>query len=551
MHKLCTKPCQFTKGKTEETLSRLTQQYLINADNQDYHLLNIVITNKSLPETKQWKLRTKDKFKDFENITIDILSSKSSDYKNIDSYIVNILSANSKNDYPNILIVCFHGKRVNDDLIKLFNFFNGNTMVHLNTVFKCELSLDEPDANLGITKKFLKSIKSFIDNELIVGITYITATPVADFWKILGDCGIKTLLNITHNSQNIFEDDFENYRDIKEHVIIENNNDTNNPLYYIIDCFAKRIINNNERNIIFAPAHICVQKDNVGSHMEIVNYFIEKNYCVFLQNGKFKGFIYPDGLRVDIKDFNLEHDIRGELRETLKKWNELNPTISLAITGHLLNERGITFNTIGFNFTHAILSNYFLKVLKRLIQIAGRTNGGKEYVNPIIIICTKTIKDTIYEWNENFEKICSLNPEFFNKTDFEKSNVAIPVKMVFNDLNLLQEIFDKRENITRYKVLIHNLITNGIENGKITIFDKNNIKKFDITSRTIKECRVYKLGDCISSRRFKQFNKCFENFKTSSQTCSENQYNIDFAKDQYVDDDFINEINTAWITYKC
>jgi hypothetical protein len=61
---------------------------------------------------------------------------------------------------------------------------------------------------------------------------------------------------------------------------------------------------------------------------------------------------------------------------------------------------------------------------------------------------------------------------------------------------------------------------------------------------------MYKNGDKIDVRRFKNFNDAFENYKNVSQSGDENQYNIDLAKDEYVQDDFINSINTLWITYK-
>ena len=75
MFKLRTKPTQFTKGRTEDTLCDLTQRYLLNINETDYHLIDIIVTNKSLPETEQWKFRTDKTFKNFKNITIDILSS--------------------------------------------------------------------------------------------------------------------------------------------------------------------------------------------------------------------------------------------------------------------------------------------------------------------------------------------------------------------------------------------------------------------------------------------------------------------------------------------
>jgi hypothetical protein len=268
-------------------------------------------------------------------------------------------------------------------------------------------------------------------------------------------------------------------------------------------------------------------------------------------NGKFKGFIYPDKSKIELTKFNIENNIDGELRESLMKWNELNPTINLAITGYWVIERGITFNTTGFNFTDMILSNYHLSSMGKLIQLAGRGSGGKIYVNKMNVICTTKIKDTIINFNKNLEEICSLNPEYFNRTDFVDTNNTIPVKMIINDNDLLKIIIDIRDKSKRgYKQQLHNILIEGIKENKISIFDRNNIKNFDISSRTLNQVRMYKLGDKIDVRRFKNFNEAYENYKSVSQSGDENQYNIDLAKDEYIQDVFINNINTLWITFK-
>jgi hypothetical protein len=551
MFKLRTKPTQFTKGKTEDTLCDLTQRYLLNVNETDYHLIDIIVTNKSLPETEQWKFRTDKTFKNCKNITIDILSSKSNDYNTIGSYIQNILNCKTKEELPNILIICYHAKRVCDDLITMFNIFGGNNYIQPSNKIKFHISFDEPDANLGVTKRFIKKIKGFIDKELITGILFITATPIEAFWKMLNESGIKTLLNMNFNNTQNFDEELEHYRAFKDHNVIEHNNETANPLYYIIDVFSNKLINENERKILFTPAHLYTDTEGVGSHMEVVSYFNDKNYCVFIMNGKFKGFIYPNKTKIELTQFNIENNIDGELRESLLKWNELNPTINLAITGYWVIERGITFNTTGFNFTDMILSNYHLSSVGKLIQLAGRGSGGKKYVSKMNVICTTKIKDTIINFNKKLEEICSLNPEYFNKTDFINSNNTIPVKMIINDTELLKLIIGIRDQSKRgYKSQLHNIILEGLQQNKIVIFDKNNIKKFDITTRTLNQVRMYKNGDKIDVRRFKNFNDAFENYKNVSQSGDENQYNIDLAKDEYVQDDFINAINTVWITYK-
>lgn len=552
MFKLRTKPTQFTKGKTEDTLCDLTQRYLLNVNENEYHLIDIIVTNKSLPETEQWKFRADKTFKNVKNITIDILSSKSNDYNTIGSYIQNILSSKTKDDLPNILIICYHAKRVCEDLITMFNIFGGNNYIQTTSnKIKFHISFDEPDANLGVTKKFIKKIKEFIEKELIIGILFITATPIEEFWKMLNDSGIKTLLNMNFNNTQNFDEELENYRAFKDHNFIEHNNETTNPLYYIIDVFSNKLINQNEKNIIFAPAHLYTETEGVGSHMEVVSYFNDKKYCVCLLNGKFKGFIYPDKTKIELTQFNFENGIKDELRVTLAKWNELNPTMNLAITGNSVIERGVTFNTIGFNFTHMILSNYHILSIGKASQIGGRSSGGINYVNKINIICTTNVKQTIINFNKNIEQICSLNPEYFNRTDFTDTNNTIPVKMIVNDNDLLKIIIDIRDKSKRgYKQQLHNIILEGVLLNKISISDRNNVKKFDISSRTINQVRMYKLGDKIDVRRFKNFNEAYENYKNVSQSGDEKQYNIDLAKDMFIQDEFVNNINTMWITYK-
>lgn len=549
MFKLRTKPTQFTKGKTEETLCDFTKRYLLNNTRDDYHLLEIVVTNKSLPETEQWKIRANNKFKEFENITIDILSSKSKDFTDIDKYIVKIMTCKTKKELPNILIMCYHNKRVSNDLIKLLKTFDGDRYVQTSTNIKFHFSFDEPDANLGTTKQFLKLVEPYLCKNIIQGILFITATPVETFWKMLNDSGIHKLLNMNSDNTDMFDESLQEYMSFKEHNIILHENDTQNPLSYVNDLFAQKRINMNEKKILFVPSHLYKSTKNIGCHNEFVNYFIDKHFCVLLMNSDFKGFIYPDNRRVNLQDFNQQHNIKGELRDSLRKWNQLN-SYNLAITGYWVIERGITFNTDGFNFTDVVLSNYHLSSLHRLIQIAGRTTGNKKFVHKMNIFCTSEVKDAVIKFNDNLEKICSLNPEYFNRTDFTNHPYGIPVKLVFNDMEYAQKIFEICDCRKKYKKELHELLIKGIEKQLITLFDNNNINKFDIAKRTLNTVRLYKTGHDVEARRFQNFAKAYDTCTAVSQTCKSDYYNIDMAKDVYKKEDFVNKPNTAWITFK-
>jgi hypothetical protein len=537
--------------KTGISLRDATQRYILNTMEieSNTHVIEIIVTNKSLPETEQWKIRTRKEFSKFENITIDILSSRSDDYQTMDPYITKLQRSVAKKDpLPHILIMCFHPKRI-EEIENLLISMKNYKVPHVDIKF--HISLDEPDANLGVTKKFLKANKEIIETDLVIGITFITATPDDKFWKIMNKEGIVKLLNLNQNDIDI-EYTLENYRPFSEHSIIEFNNETQNPLSYLIDVFANRYIRDDQRNIIYAPAHRAIATPNMGCHDDFVSYAKEKGYCVLLINGIFKGFKYPDGTNITIEQFNENNKISGELRETLAKWNIIHPKMSLLITGHNCIERGITFNTDGFNFTHMVLSNYHALSLNKIVQMAGRATGKKQYVNKMIVICTSKVKNMVVDFNQKLTELCSLKPESFNKTDFKtaQKSPAIPVKVEFLDNDYKNNLFKLiEEKKSKYKVRVYELLLRGIEERKIHVDDRNN-KPLNIKSRKIKDTRMYKNGDNDTSRRFKQFKNAYDSYHGAGQTGDEKTFNIDVAKDDYITGDFYNSSNIAWITYR-
>jgi hypothetical protein len=573
---LCHEITQFTYGKTEQTLNQISERYLLNTIGLEEHLIEVIITNNSLPETQQWKVRTKKKFGEIENINVHILSSsKDSDFGNIDQFISKIITAKSKNELPNILIMCFHKKRVTDDLIKLFDTFCGGNYILNFTKIKFYLNFDEPDANLGITSRFLKKYRKY--EHIIHGILFITATPYDEFWEMLNENGITQLLNLQKNniSNESYDDYLAGYCSIKSHIHLPLNYDIDNPLDYIKKVFnGKYIVKDEQGNkideeyyidklkpfIVFAPGHIYTETIGVGSHEEIVDYFTSNNVHVYLSNGKFKGFIDPSGSRQLLTEFNSNYEIDGELRDSLRKWRELNPTKSLAITGYWTIERGVTFNTNGFNFDYAIISKYHTNKLNKLIQLIGRTTGNKKFVNQMKVICPEEIYNTINCIVENSINLRKLNPESYNKADFSGKDSAIPVKVEFLNDECREKIINAITGSKGYKTSLHRLIKEGIDSNHIKLYDKNNLYKFNISERKLKGVRVYmkeRIGkngeiteDKIESRRFEEAHKAFETCKCVSQSCKEDEYNIDFAKDDYINGSFTNNKNIAWITYK-
>jgi len=545
IYKICTKPTQFTKGKTEENLIKITERYNLYKQNEENHLIEIVITNNSMEETVQWQYRTGEHFKGEEDITIDILSSKSKSYKDIYSYIGKIQNLkNKEKSLPNILIMCANDKRVCKDLIELLDSFED---------IKFHISFDEVDKNLKVIHDFICQIKNYIDNNIIIGITFITATPSTDFWRMLEKQNITRLLNMCSDNTDEFEDLLSVYRQFKDHNFIIHNNNDINPLNYIKDVFLNNLIpDDNEKKVIFAPAHIYKNVKNVGSHDEVVTFFKSKGYCVLLLNGEFKGFVYPNfSYNIELDEFKKRYKVKGELRDVLRKWNELNESLNLVITGNAVIERGITFNTSGFNFTHMILSDYFLSKENNLVQIAGRATGNKKFVDIITIICTQKIKDKVINYNDKLISLCTLNPKYMNRSDLVDTDSTIPVKVIFNDLETRNTIINLIEKHKKgYKDELHNILINGINDNLIAITDKNNINKFNILQRQLNTVRMYKNGQKTDVRRFKNFNEAFEKNICISQTGDNYDYNIDLTKDVYKQDDFINNPDTAWITFK-
>tara|TARA_B110000211_G_scaffold78923_1_gene92562 strand:+ start:13258 stop:14559 length:1302 start_codon:yes stop_codon:yes gene_type:complete len=411
---------------------------------------------------------------------------------------------------------------------------------------------DEPDANLGVVKQFLDKLLSRDLVKCINKIQFVTATPFEKFWKMLNDFGINELKNKDTIPEISYNKLLDNYRQFKNHKIVILDNKTTNPLKYIENCYESIYINKVDRNIIFAPGHLYTEKIGVGSHLEIRNFFSKIGYCVLVHNGSFKGFVYPDGQEISIMEFNGQHNISGELRDTLRKWNQIYPTMSLAITGYWTIERGITFNTDGFNFTHMILSMYHSKKdkINKLIQLMGRGSGHIDFADKITMICPSEIKHIVENTVGRLISIKRLNPEIYNHNDFSTKlkKGAIPIKVTFIDDFVRKSILTNKKNSSR----VHTELLLAIEDGDIKITDQNNSHKFDITQRSLKTVRIYTTTteEKKRNRRFKQFNKAFDTRRGIGQSGTVHDYSIDIAAVKFIDGDFINPVSVAWITYR-
>jgi hypothetical protein len=209
------------------------------------------------------------------------------------------------------------------------------------------------------------------------------------------------------------------YRRIEEHVLRSDiEADTNNPveaamhvLLKIKEDVLKRV---NTRVIVFAPAGATIK-----THEDMRDIFKLAEYTVLVLNGRDKMF-YSNKGNISVDEFKRTHNIKGELKDVLVKWGEVNPDENLAITGNRLIERGITFCTSGFNFTDFIISKYHMKDIASLVQLLGRANGGKDYVSIMNIWAPKEVISAANKQIDIVNSLLNSDPEEFKETDFRK-----------------------------------------------------------------------------------------------------------------------------------
>lgn len=446
--------CQFNKhvSKTKKAMEYIKFYSIVGRFNQGkeqngVHHITAILTNNNLGETAQWKIRLN---KDMQFMKAYILSSKKDkdnkyQYNTIDTLIKSMVHAKNVNYLPDLLVMCTHSKRT-DDILEFIKALSGNLNFSRIGINKITLTLmfDEADKNIELICECLDNINRLIESEpnfpdILLDVHFITATPLKEFWNKLKFIGIDKLNNLntslkSMNSESILHRSYDElmreYRKIDDHTIRNDiDNETKNPVDYAMIVTRKIIEETNKKPdkialVIFAPS-----KNTISSHISMKNYYISLGFTVYIDDSKNenfdskgKGFYTPDNTFESLDDFNKKHNITGEMRDTFVKWKELNPSTNLTITGYLNIERGITFCTIGFNFTDMIISVYHLNNLASLIQFLGRANGGTEYVEVINIWSPKKVihiaNEQIALTNESLKK----DPEEFKETDFRKKS---------------------------------------------------------------------------------------------------------------------------------
>jgi hypothetical protein len=404
------------------------------------HHITVVLTNNSLPETDQWNYRLSKK--SGEGIRIRVLSSKKgkNNYMSLDALFGDMAKARNASYLPDMLVMCTHSKRADDlhELIRALKLRSINCAhigIHHITL---TIMFDEADKNISLIVNCLQQIDPLltstederVDN-VLRDVHFITATPFEDFWKQLSTIRIDSLKNLNMALKDMDPDSvlhmtqrelMQQYRKLTDH---HHRADvayvTYNPVEYVTMVLSKireEELAGKRKGMpltLFAPS-----TKRVPDHIKMKDMLLASGIdTVVVINGESKGFYSRDGVEM-IAAFNKHHAIRGELKDTLVKWRELHPAASLAITGYLCIERGITFCTHGFNFTDLIVSHCHTRNLASLIQLLGRANGGKEYVQ---IMNIWAHEDVVRQANEQIavlNELLSRDPEEFKARDFRK-----------------------------------------------------------------------------------------------------------------------------------
>lgn len=480
---LNTTPCQFVNSKTRRSIkyiqSLIASRCIPNSEN-GIHNITFVVTNNALIDTYQFRIRIENA----KGLNVGILSSSSqSKYRSVDNIMGYFASLKKADDLDDVIVMCNHGKRI-DDIKKLIEtFYMGRINLQDIGIHRVSFTImfDEADKidNLNHACDVMDAIKEYTNIE---SVHLLTATAVDEFWKILKQNGITRLKSISRyidppeaNSGGANREDnpmslIDAYHKFKDNEIVTDIDTSNtSTLLNIQNIYEDKLNNNSATNPIrlFAPGD-----NKKKSHQDIVDYFLEKGFiCVKLNSDKNTAFQYPVEFNkkpTSLIDFNEKYFKKQvHMYDSLAKLNELYSHTDILITGLKCVERGITFNSTGFNFTHVIIPPKL--PLAMLIQIIGRSQGAKEYVDKHIIYIHPQQSADAEQFMEMQKKIILNDPETITGEDFriksqrelEEKYMTIPERIELSQEEYVK-LTEKRGNKFANIPDIKNKITNTI-----------------------------------------------------------------------------------------
>jgi len=523
---------QFPLGKTGKTLNRIAllnsaKIHSLHTTDNNSHTISIIISSCNLAETAQWKVRAKNEFGKKLNITT--ISSKTQTTrggsgKNIGNFI-QALATLPYYELPNILLMCCHSKRVNDDAIALLEA-QRRLVLGFGKKYKYNIFIDEADKNIKLVTRALKTIKRLKLEKYITEIHFITATPSASFWNALKKINIKKLDNFDIEfGKNITDKDRQeaslNYQSILTQDFIGYDCYSNDPIDYINKVLSidAKLVNPKQRQILFVPG-----ARKLTTHHSIKDYFLERGYWVFMHNGKFKGFIDPIGKReITVEEFKIKNKMKNkELRDVFVLWNKQNLNKNLAITGLTTILRGITFCTTGFNFTHMIFCACHVKNLADFVQLLGRVCGNKLYCDKTQIIGLSHPFEEAKKFVKNILELKIDSVEKYTKEDFKinkkNKNIHMEIRDTMEDIKThIKKIWPRSKPLNKSKD-IPDMNSNG--------FYENVLRS---------ERKVYHFDDIKKERYWGVGNKyrihvCYENITDKNTMKWVACYNKDWVK---------------------
>jgi hypothetical protein len=383
-------PTQFTVGKTSKAMNDIIKRSeMKNINSEEVYHCTIVFSRNSIEETRQWTTRIKS-----QQIVAIQFSSKSSDIDSRAELMALFTETTDKKKLPSCILMCNHPKRIND-IIYLLDLFTQSLTLRPQTGYKYpkfDIIFDE--AALGITNidKLFTNIPNLLSEVtkdlpcIVEQVMCITATPDdKNFIKLLNGVGINKIKKLNNEKYN--EVELEKLRDaymsISRHEKIYYDNLTKDPVEYV-ETYLGNI--KGKCNIIFAPSTF-----KTKGHERMASMFVSEDYICLIHNGTNKEFRFPNGTIITLKDFRKKHNIKGELRDLLRKFRIEFPTQNIAITGKNTIGTGMTWNTDGFNFTHLFLSMYHARDASDLRQLFGRATGHEDYVEKCTVIVPEKV----------------------------------------------------------------------------------------------------------------------------------------------------------------
>jgi len=399
--------------------------------------------------------------------------------------------------------MCSHHTRIENTVTLLDDFDSNEYIFHIY--------FDEIDKHISWMKPYLEK---FIDSECVETMTLITATAWEKMWKILQEMGINEIEPLGF----ITPEQVNDYRKISDHTHIPLNNiGDKNPCEMLETYCTKNPDFLTGSKVIFIPGTLFTKSHN------IIKNFVRKKKCnVIVINGEEKCLHRYIEKQEEYRIYHLDkyqekYKIKGELRDILRhmyKHRKLKKR-PLVITGMKCIERGITFNTDDFNFTHAFISDYFIKKLNLLLQMLGRADGHKDYVDILKIICSdKLYKIAVKTQESLIDMLLNIdNDTKFSESHFTSGdNKAIPIKITFLDTDLFDKFKQRARSGTGYlsKIWFHNKLKEGIKQKKIKLDDKNsNNERFKLNEYKLSTKRVFTKG---RKRKGYRIDKWYENY---------------------------------------